>query len=481
MKEKFYITTPIYYASGAPHIGHAFNLIYADIIARSQKSKGKSVFFSAGLDEHGSKVEEKAVLENKPPQEFVDEIAEKYIDCWKKLNIEYDGFIRTTSEEHKKGVYYFFEKLKNAGAIYEGIYEGLYCVGCENFITEKNLINGLCPDHKQLPQKLKEKNYFFALQKYLPTVKEKILNNEINIFPKSRRREIISIIENGISDFSLSREKVKWGIPFPDAQNQTIYVWTEALVNYLTVLDYPDGENFKKFWPADLHFVGADINKFHSIFWPAMLLAADLPLPKNIFAHGLFTINNQKMAKTLGNAIYPIDLINQFGVDGARYLLVSQFSAEEHGDIKKSAFKNKYNSDLANGIGNLFERTLTLIKNAGGVKKTAIDLSIKSAIEKETNNYRLNMENFKLFKALENIFSLIRESDKYINAQKPWSLEKGEELNKILFTVFETLKEIAISLEPFMPEKIKIAKNRLWEIENGIIKEEKLNLFPRIK
>lgn len=485
MKNDFYITTPIYYASGPPHIGHAFATLYADVISRYQKSLDKNVFFSTGLDEHGSKIEEAADLSGKTPQEFVDEIAEKYLASWKTLNIEYDDFIRTTSQRHKKGVYGFFEKLKKSGDICEGVYEGLYCVGCENFITEKNLKDGLCPIHLKPPQKIKEKNYFFNLQKYLPVIKQKILDKELRIIPESRENEIMAMLDAGLPDFSVSREKVRWGIPYPGNENQTVYVWIEALLNYLTVLDFPNGEKFKTFWPADCHIIGAEINKFHSIFWPALLLSAGLPLPETIFVHGLFTINGQKVGKTLGNIIDPLDIARKFGPDACRYLLLSQFPAEEHGDVKESDFAVKYNADLAHGVGNLFERILTMIieYRSGVIYENKAEKEIIALAEKAENDYRFKMENYRLFDALQAAFSFIKILDKYINEKEPWKLYKNQnpELDVVLASLFFGLQKTAAMLKPFMPLKIKEAENYISNLKNKTFPTgKKLNLFPRV-
>jgi len=485
---KFYITTPIYYASGEPHIGHAFATIYADIISRYKKARGLDVFFLTGMDEHGSKIAEKAKVENKEPQAYVDEISAKYVDLWKTLLIQNDDFIRTTSEQHKKSVLKFMEKLREAGDIYEGEYEGLYCVGCENFILEKDLVDGLCPDHLKKPEIVKEKNYFFNLKKYLPIVKEKILNNEIEILPESRRNETLKILESSLPDFSVSREKVRWGIPFPFDEKQTIYVWVEALMNYISALDFPDGEKFKKYWPADAHIVGAEINKFHTIFWPAILLSASMALPKKIFIHGLFTINGQKISKTLGNVINPLDLVNKFGADTTRYLLVSQFPATEHGDIKESEFAEKYNSDLANGVGNLFERTFAMVVKYGGVKilkKDFCDKEVKKIIAESNKKYELHMKNFQLYEALREVFALIKFFDRYINDKKPWGVYKqsGEsnEVAEILSSLVFGIKEVIAQLSYFMPQKMKKAADFIDELELGTISaDEKLNLFPRI-
>ena len=484
--EKFYLTTPIYYASGKPHIGHSFAAVFADVVARRQKSKGKDVFFSAGLDEHGSKIEEKAKKENKDPQKFTDEIAQSYLSAWKSLGIEYSDFIRTTSLKHKKGVLDFVKKMWDAGDIYEGEYEGLYCVGCENFVLERNLVDGLCPDHLAAPQKIKEKNYFFNLKKYLPEIKKKIEKEELKIIPDSRKNETLAMIESGVPDFSLTRESLQWGIPFPYGKNQTIYVWAEALMNYATVLDYPDGENFKRYWPPDLHIIGAEINKFHTIFWPAMLISAGLPLPKEIFIHGLFTVNGQKMSKTIGNIIDPIELAEKFGADAARYLLLSQFPASEHGDVKAEEFARKYNSDLANGIGNLLERSFTMmIDYRGGIldAKKGLEEKIKLSAEKTEKNYENNFENYKLYETLADIFAFIKKMDVYINREQPWTLTKNkdEKLDKVLNTLLFGIEKIIAWLEPFMPSKMAQTKKYFIKLKKGEIeKGDRIGLFPRV-
>ena len=483
---KFYLTTPIYYASGKPHIGHSFTSVFADVVARWQKSKGKDIFFSAGLDEHGSKIEEKAKKENKDPQKFTDEIAQSYLSAWKNLGIGYTDFIRTTSLKHKKGVLEFIKKLWDAGDIYEGEYEGLYCVGCENFVLERNLVDGLCPDHLIAPQKIKEKNYFFNLKKYLPEIKKKIEKGELKIIPDSRKNETLAMMESGVSDFSVTRENLQWGISFPYGKNQTIYVWADALMNYATVLDYPNGENFKKYWPPDLHIIGAEINKFHSIYWPAMLMSADLLLPKEIFIHGLFTVNGQKMSKTTGNIIDPIELAEKFGADAARYLLLSQFPASEHGDVKAEEFARKYNSDLANGIGNLLERSFTMmIDYRGGIlgDKNGLEEKIKSSVEKTEKNYENNFDNYKLYEALADVFAFIKKLDVYINEEQPWALNKNKDnkLDMVLSTLLFGIEKIIVWLEPFMPNKIGEVKNHILKLQSGKLKKgEKLGLFPRI-
>ncbi len=487
---KFYLTTPIYYATDRPHIGHAFTTIYADVISRYKKIIGWDVFFIVGTDEHGAKVAEKADKENKTPQDFVDEMSSYYKKAWQVLDIDYDNFIRTTEERHKNGVRIFIQKLIESQSIYKGKYNGLYCVGCEKFLTEKELVDGLCPDHLKPPQKISEENYFFNLEKYLPEIQRKIIGGEIKINPESKRNETLNLIETGIPNFSISREKVKWGIDYPGDSNQTIYVWVEALMNYISVLDFPDGEKYKKFWPADLHIIGADINKFHTIFWPALLLAINEPLPKEIFIHGLLMVNGQKMSKTLGNVIDPILLVEKFGSDAVRYLLLSQFPASGHGDIKEKEFSEKYNSDLANGIGNLFERIFTMAKNADlrgfdadlcgqEADLSILDEEILVFYQKIQTDYSQKMENYQLFEALAIVFSFVKKLDQYINKNEPWKLikNKNPEADKIMKTLIFGVKNIIGLLKPFMPKKMEETENYLKNLNSQI---EKLNLFPRL-
>lgn len=484
--DKFYITTPIYYASGPPHIGHALSTTIADVVARWKRKNGQEVFLATGVDEHGGKIAETARKNNQEPQDFVDKIVKQYDDAWKVLGIEYSGFTRTTSKKHKQSVLAFLGKLRAAGDIYEGEYKGLYCVGCENFVLARNLVNGVCPDHLTSPSEIKEKSYFFNLKKYLPAIKNKIEKEEIKIIPTSRKNEILAMIESGLEDFSLTREKVEWGIPFPFDKGQVVYVWIDALINYLSVLDFPDGENFKKFWPPDLHLIGAEINKFHSIFWPALLMSANLPLPLNIFVHGLFTINGQKMSKTIGNILDPVALSTKFGADAVRYLLLSQFPAYEHGNIKADDFVGKYNSDLANGVGNILERSFTMMFNfRGGLinDRKNIDNGIKIFAAQEGENYENNFASYKLYEALGNAFSFIKKLDRYINEEHPWTLDKDkdEKLDIILSSLLFGIEKIIIWLEPFMPNKMREAKIYLDKLGRGEIKKgDKLGLFPRI-
>lgn len=479
--KKFYITTPIYYSSGKPHIGHAFTTLCADVISRYKRKLGFDVMFVTGLDEHGSKIEKIAHNQKMEPQVFVDLIAQKYLALWKRLNIKYDNFIRTSSDQHKRIVKTLMNNLNSTPDVYADTYEGFYCTGCENFITEKDLIDGFCPNHLKKPQLIKEKNYFFNLKRYLPIIKEKILNNELKIVPENRKNEILAIIKEDIPNFSITRRKVRWGIPFPFFPDQTIYVWVDALMNYLTVLDFPQ-ERFRKYWPADVQIIGAEINKFHSIYWPALLLSLKLPLPKEIFVHGLFTVNGQKMSKTLGNVIDPHIMINRFGADATRYLLLSQFPAYEHGDVKESEFEKKYNSDLVNGVGNLFERVLTLIiNNKKGIIEDKIppDRVITDLLRSTAMDYQQHMKDYELYNALKKVFSFIKELDIYINEKKPWLMQKSNDpkLDGVLSSLLYALKQITDWIEPFLPEKTK--KIRTY-IDNLKEQRDKLHLFPRL-
>lgn len=480
---KFYITTPIYYASGRPHIGHAFATVYADVVARYKEINGEEVFFSVGTDEHGAKIAQLAEQENKKPQDFVDEMFLAYREAWRVLNVKYGDFVRTTDQRHKKGASFFLQKLQKGGDIFKGEYEGLYCVGCEKFVFEKDLVDGFCPDHRRKPEKIKETNYFLNLKKYIPKIRELIESDELKIFPVSRKNEALAFIGENPGSFSLSRERVKWGIPYPGDENQTIYVWVEALLNYLTVLDYPDGERYKKFWPPDLQIIGAEINKFHAVFWPALLLAVGESLPKEIFIHGLFTINGGKMSKTAGNVVDPMVLAEKFGADAVRYLLLSQFPAGEHGDVAESRFIEKYNSDLANGLGNLFERILALAvkykENFGDFKrKDKIDGFIAELCQSGENNYRQKMDSYQLYEALGVVFFLARKFDQYVNQNEPWKLfnENGrEKLEECLSGLIFGVEKIILWLTPFMPAKAALAADAFRAIS-----PQKLNLFPRL-
>ena len=473
---KFYITTPIYYVNDKPHIGHAYTTIVADVIARFKRQNGFEVFFLTGTDEHGTKVAESAEKQGKSPQEFCDEISAMFQSRWKNLNITNDDFIRTTSERHKKRVKEIFKLLKLARTpkgnevIYDGLYEGLYCTGCEKFLTDKELVDGYCPYHKTLPEKISEKNYFFRLSDYKEILREKISAGEILIQPNTRKNEALALLDF-VDDFSVSRESVKWGIDLPFDDNQKAYVWVDALSNYITAIGFPEDENYQKWWPADAHLMAQDILKFHAIYWPAILLALNLPLPKSEHIHGFFTVDGQKMSKSLGNAIDPDELVNKYGADVTRYLLLSQFLFGQESDILVEHFPEKYTADLSNGLGNLVSRVSNLIeKNALALNlKQGSDENLKKEFAEKIDNYKFN-------EVLEFLWSKLRACDEIITRTAPWKIKDLAELKNILEPVAQDILNVADLLRSFMPataEKI-IAQFTAPQIKKGE------PLFPRL-
>jgi len=476
-KQKYYITTPIYYVNDKPHIGHAYTTVVGDVLARWKRQNGFDVFYLTGTDEHGSKVAAAAQAENKSPQKFCDEIAEIYKIKWQNLNISNDYFIRTTDKDHIERVKQIFSQLKNGqtpkgnDVIYKDNYQGLYCSGCEKFLTEKELVNGQCPDHNKKPEALKEKNYFFRLSDYKEIIREKIANDEFQILPVSRKNEALSLLDF-VDDFSVSRESVAWGIELPFDQTQKSYVWVDALSNYITALGYPsDLKLFKKFWPVDVHLMAQDILKFHTIYWPAMLIALGLPLPKSEYIHGFFTIDGQKMGKSRGNVIDPDELVSKYGVDATRYLLLSQFSFGQEADIRVERFPEKYNADLANGLGNLVARVTTLIEKnkLKIIIKQGGDTKLKKEFDQKMSNYRFD-------EALKILWAELRKCDEIITNTQPWKITDHEELKKILAPIAQDLLNVADLLQPFMPQT---AEKIIKILTADKIKKAQA-LFPRI-
>lgn len=452
-KKKFFITTPIYYVDDVPHIGHAYTTIAADVLARYHRLLGEEVFFLTGTDEHGLRVSRGAEAQELTPQEFVDKLAPQFISTWDSLSLSYDFFIRTTDPRHEKVVQKILTKLHKRGFICEGTYEGPYCVGCEKFLTENELESGVCPLHPGLlPTRIKEKNYFFKLSAFQKELIKLFSSKEI-VLPEKRRNEILGKLKEGLKDLSISRAGVPWGIPVPWDREQTIYVWVDALLNYYSATKFVKGR--EKFWPADLHLIGKDILWFHTVVWYALLLAAELPLPKKIFAHGFFTVEGQKMSKSLGNVIAPADLIEQFGVDGTRYLLLSEFPFGADGDVSLRRFKERYNTDLANGIGNLVARVAKLAE-----KGKLLDIRRLDIEDKEFAEYHQALEDCQLDKALKVIWKKISEADKYIDQKKPWE-KGGEGLKRDLDYLITQLLNISVLLEPFMPETAEKIQQQL--------------------
>jgi len=453
--KKFYITTSIAYTNALPHIGFALELVQVDVLARYHRILGEDVFFLTGTDEHGFKIAEAAEKAGKKPEVFVKEISDKFKELDSILNISNDDFIRTTDEKrHWPVVEKVWKKFKEKGDLYLKDYTGWYCKGCEAFITKRKEEKGNCINHPNIKLELvQEKNYFFKLSKYSEKIRELIKSDKIKIIPEARKNEILSIIDQGIEDisFSRSRKKFKWGIPVPDdEENQTVYVWVDALTNYISALGYPKSEEFKKYWPADIQCVGKDILKFHVLIWPAMLLSLDLELPKTIFVHGFITADGQKMSKSLGNVIDPFELVKKYGADAVRYFLLREIPSTEDGDFSYEKFEKRYNSDLAKGLGNLLARTLTLAKKLNIKKANSSRANINSFIANPKEKYNEALTSFKFSDALAAIWEIIGSLDKYIDKEEPW--KGGGKSIKVVSNSLLVLEEIAKLLQPFLPQ-----------------------------
>lgn len=458
MKNKFYITTSIAYTNAPPHIGFALELVQADVLARYHKIMiGEDVFFLTGTDEHGAKIVKAAKISGKTPKKFTDEVSGQFKELTKALNLSNDDFIRTTDQKrHWPNVKEVWLKLKKNGDIYKKEYEGLYCVGCEAFVKEKDLIDGLCPLHRQKPEIIKEENYFFRLSKYAFRVKQEIEAGKIKIIPEGRKNEIISFINQGVDDVSCSRSKenLQWGIPVPGDDSQIIYIWFEALINYLLP---------KKYWPASVQCVGKDIFRFHALLWPAMLLALDFSLPKIVFVHGYITSNGQKMSKSLGNVVNPFELIIKYGADSLRYFLLREIPSTEDGDFTEDKFKDRYNGDLASGLGNLVARVSKLsqslkIKKISDEKKLIAEY--KNYLHGSQQRYQISLSNFDFSAALAAVWSLIKLCDQEVEKNKLWQQSDGQK--EIVGNLLFLIDEIAKLLAPFLPETSeKILKNKV--------------------
>lgn len=477
---KFYITTPIYYVNDKPHVGHAYTTVAANVLARWHRLNGDEVFFLTGTDEHGAKVAQSARQAGLEPQAFCDRNSALFKKAFEALDISNEIFFRTTDERHLTSVAKFLSVLYDQGDIYSGVYEGLYCVGCEKFLTEKELVNGVCPDHQTPPEKVSEHNYFFNLKKYLPEVRRLIDNGTMLVQPVERKNEVLGLLDQDLADFSVSREKVDWGIPLPFDPKQKTYVWVEALQNYISAIGYGDNEaSFKKWWPADLHLMAKDILKFHAVYWPALLLAAKLPVPKIVFAHGFFTINGQKMSKTLGNVIDPNELVKKYGSDATRFLLLNQYRFGQDGDLNEASFAEQYEAALVSGLGNLVARTEKMIEQylAGQVDRSVKpDAQFKSFEEK----YQQELETIHLQGALKTIQAAASYLDGEIERVKPWSVDEAQRekvLKPFLSSLAINLIELAGLVEPFMPKAGQAMRERFSRAR--IAKGP--GLFPRLK
>lgn len=461
MQNKFFVTTAIDYANDVVHIGHSYQKILADALARYHRILGDKTFFLTGTDEHGQKVEKVAKENGKDPKEYVDYIASLDKNEWKSLDISYDRFIRTTDPDHIKFAQKFYLKSKKNGDIYLAKYKGLYCEGCENFLTESELKDGRCPFHPHLkPIKIEEENYFFRLSKYQGFLLKHLEKHPEFVWPESKRNEVITFIKNGLKDFSVSRQGVKWGIPVPDDSKHTIYVWFDALINYLTF-----GEE-KGCWPADVHVLGKDNLRFHAIYWPAMLKSAGYPLPKTILVHDFISLNGQKISKSLGNIIRPSELTSKFGSDAIRYFFLKYGPLTSDVDINLEKIKDVYNSELANGLGNLVSR----LSKLGEIAKIEI-AEEKTNFYQEVKNY---LDSFKVNLALEFLWQKISEVDLSINQNQLW--ENTKEKRSIIVNLIKETRKIAFNLSPFTPQSAEKIQSQLA----GKIKKNKESLFPRL-
>ena len=464
-KKPYYITTPIYYPSANFHIGHCYTTIIADAIARYKRLEGYDVCFQTGTDEHGQKIENKAKEAGLEPKAYVDEIVENAKDLWKSLNISYDKFIRTTDDFHEKAVQKIFTKLYEQGDIYKGEYTGLYCTPCESFWTSTQLVDGKCPDCGREVHEVKEEAYFLKLSNYAERLIEYIESHPDFIQPESRKNEMINnFIKPGLEDLCVSRTSFTWGIKVPFDPKHVVYVWLDALTNYITSLGYmsENEEEFKRYWPADLHLVGKEITRFHTIVWPILLMALDLPIPKQVFGHGWLVINGGKISKSLGNYKDPREYIKEYGVDAVRYFVLREVPFGNDGAFSEEALINRTNADLANTLGNLVNRTISMANKYFDGKVTnkrvreELDQELLGMIDKVNDTVAVKMENLHVSEALEAIFEILRRSNKYIDETTPWVLAKEESrkdrLETVLYHLLEAIRVCAVLLAPYLPD-----------------------------
>jgi len=475
MENKFYITTAIDYVNASPHIGHAYEKVITDVISRWHRINGEKVFFLTGTDDNAQKNAQAALERGVKTADFVAKNSEEFEKLCSDLNISNDDFIRTTEDRHKKVAQLIFKKIFDKGDIYKKSYSGLYCDGCEAFLIERDLIEGKCPEHKKEPRLIEEENYFFKLSKYEDKIL-RLVSSEEFIVPEGYRREIVNRIKTeGLKDISVSRTGLNWGIDVPIDKSHKIYVWIDALSNYISALDYPSGKKFKDYWPADIHVVGKGINWFHSVIWPALLISAGINLPKKVLVHGYLTFNGEKISKSLGNAVNPSEIINKYGVDQLRYSLVKDIPLNQDGDFSEDSLKERNNSDLANSLGNLVSRTLTLCEKyfEGNLKYTKDDGLFENLNLKKIEDY---FDNFELHHALAEIWDFIGSANKYVNDKEPWKNEENREV--VLYNLLESIRIISILVSSFIPDtsdkinsQLGLKSGNLKEIKFGIIKK----------
>ncbi|MBI2875983.1 MAG: methionine--tRNA ligase [Candidatus Tectomicrobia bacterium] len=504
----FYVTTPIYYVNDVPHIGHAYTTIAADVLARYRRLAGDTVRFLTGTDEHGQKVERAARERGESPQALADRVMARFQALWDRLQISHDDFIRTTEPRHKAAVAAFFQKIYDQGDIYLGDYEGWYCTPCETFLTEMQLVEGKCPDCGRLTDRVKESSLFFRMSRYQEPLLRHIEAHEDFIQPVSRRNEILSFVQGGLRDLSISRTSFRWGIPAPGFEGHVIYVWVDALTNYISALGYPEAELFHRFWPADVHLVGKDILRFHTVYWPTMLMAAGLPLPQKVFAHGWWTVEGRKMSKSLQNVVEPHRLIDLYGADALRYFLLREVSFGLDGDFSHQGLILRINSDLANDLGNLFSRTLAMLQRyfkgqvpTPDAASAASGGELKAKASGLRKEVEADLEELAFHRALGRIWELINAANKYIDETAPWKLAKSPdqkgELSTVLYNLAETLRVVALWVAPFMPQTAEEMwqqlgqEGRIWDqrlereewgqLRPGVQTRPGKQLFPRIE
>jgi len=470
MKKSFFISAAIDYPSEKPHLGHALEKVQADVIARYKRLQGLDVHFSMGLDEHGLKIQRYAKKAGKKPQEFVNEMSKHFKDLWRVLNISNDDFIRTTETRHIKVAQEIIKKIYKKGDIYKGKYKGLYCVDCESYYLPKDLKDGKCPIHHKPAETIEEETYFFRMSKYQRQILKYIRENKNFIIPESKRNEILNRLKEPLQDLSISRAKVEWGIPFPMNTKFTIAVWPEALMNYLTTLDYPSNK-FKKFWPG-IHIMGKDIVWHHAVIFPSLLLSAGIKIPKTIFVHGFITVGGQKMSKSLGNVIDPFELVKKYGTDAVRYFLLREIPPTEDGDFTYEKFEARYNSDLASGLGNLVARVLTMAEKVSSINyQPSKDKEIEKVIDDARKKYKKALDEFKFNESLIAIWNLISFSDKYIEKERPWEEKENQKI--VIGNLLFVISNIAEMLGSFLPETSE-------KILKQLATKKSEPLFPRI-